>query len=103
MTIQEFKNLYFKKQLTIYNDYQQENCLDDYIYDNDADTINEVYGGNLDLILRDLSNCDYNYFNDYFILTSSGLETIERSRAEEIINEATEDILFKNYLEDYDY
>lgn len=103
MTIKEFQSLYFKDQLTIYNDYQQENCLDDRIYNNDACTIESQYNDNIEQLLRDLSQNNYNYNDDYFMITIYGLETFDRPKAQQIINENCSDILFIKWLEDYNY
>ena len=103
MTIQDFKKLYFRQQLLIYNKYQQEYYIGDYIFTNNADTIKDLYGDDLERLLCDLNGKKYDYYDDYFVVTICGLESFNRNRAQKIIDDATEDILFKNYLEDYDY
>lgn len=101
MTIQEFQDLYFKNQLEIYNEYERDYLLDEYIYTNDTATIQDIYGDNLDILLRDLSDNNYKYYHDYFCLTAYGLESFDRPKAQEIINDLCNDILFKKWLEDY--
>lgn len=103
MNIQEFKKLYFKNQLRIFNDYQQENCLDGYIYENNAYELECLYSGNLESLLRDISNNNYRFDHDYFSFTIYGLETFDRPKAQEIINDTCADILFRKWLEDYNY
>ena len=103
MTIQEFEHLYFREQLEIFNEYQDNNCLDDHIYTNDAGTIQDLYSDNIEQLLRDLSQNNYNYNNDYFCITIYGLETFDRPKAQQIINENCSDIMFRKWLEDYNY
>lgn len=102
MTIQEFQSLYFKNQLEIYNEYEQENVLEDYIYINDTATIESLYSDNLDLLLRDLSDNNYKYYHDYFCITNYGLESFDRRKAQEIINNICNDKGFISWLEDYE-
>ena len=66
-----FENASLKETVALHNHYCCEGCMDDYIYENDVEQLNELFSSPSDAV-RAAFFGDYKYNDDYFWFNGSG-------------------------------